>query len=114
MRAFRFALSAFVLVAGLGIATTSANAATHVYVGFGAPGYPVYAAAYAPACPGPGYNWAPAYYDGYGRYYSGRWVAEREWREHEWREHHDRDRDRDRYDRHDRDDRDDRHGDDRR
>jgi hypothetical protein len=104
------ALRSIALATGLVIATSAANAAVRVLVNLGPSESPVYAA-YGPQCPGPGYNWAPAYYS-YGQYYPGRWVAQREWREqerreHEWldreaREH--RDRDRDRSDYRDRDD----------
>jgi hypothetical protein len=102
------ALRSIVLAAGLVIATSAANAAVRVFVNMGPSVHPLYAS-YQPACPGPGYNWVPAYYS-YGQYYPGRWVAQREWREqqrreHEWREreareHHDRDRDHD-HDRYD-------------
>jgi len=109
------ALRSLVLATGFVIATSAANAAVRVFVNVGPSPRPVYAS-WQPACPGPGYNWVPAYYS-YGRYYPGRWVARREWREREWREQQrreyewrrhearehrerewDRDRDRDRYD----------------
>jgi hypothetical protein len=105
--AFRSTLSSLILFAGLSIASTAAHAAVRVVVAVGPYGYPVYAQDYAPPCPGPGYNWTPAYYS-YGQYYPGRWVAAREWREHEYREHEwreHRDGDRDRYQQRDREDR---------
>jgi hypothetical protein len=49
-------------------AAAGAQAQTRFYVGFGAP-----VAAAVPPCPGDGYVWTPAYYDGYG-WIAGRWT----------------------------------------
>lgn len=80
MRAFRsFILATGILATGLLFAGRQADAGVHVYVTAG------------PA--------APPYYDAYGNYYPGRWIAVqgwrgRQWREHEWHEHTGWDRDR--------------------
>lgn len=80
-------LRSLVLATGFVAASSAAHAAVHVFVNAGVYGPPVYAEGYVPPCPGDGYRWAPAYYDAYGAYVPGRWLADREWREHEWREH---------------------------
>jgi len=62
---WKWILGAAVVVAGLGLGTTTAQAAEfRVRVGV-----PV---AYVPACPGPGYVWADGYYAN-GVWVGGRW-----------------------------------------
>jgi hypothetical protein len=115
----KWMLGAAVVAGGLGLGTTSAQAAEFgVYVRG-----PV---AYVPPCPGPGYEWVAGYYSG-GYWMPGRWnfVGERygdnfyrvnryygDRDDHRYfrdrDDHRDRDRDWDRdrdRDRHDRDDR---------
>lgn len=61
----KWMLGAAVVVAGLGLGTTTAQAAEFgVYVRG-----PV---AYVPPCPGPGYSWVAGYYAG-GYWVPGRW-----------------------------------------
>ncbi len=62
----KWMLGAAVLVGGLGLGATSAQAAQiRVVVGGG----PV---AYVPPCPGPGYSWVAGYYNG-GYWVPGYW-----------------------------------------
>jgi hypothetical protein len=60
----KWMLGAAIVAGGLGLGTTTAQAAQfRVYVG---------GSAYVPPCPGPGYVWAAGYYDG-GYWVPGRW-----------------------------------------
>ncbi len=87
MRAFRsFILATGILATGLVFAGRQADAGVHVYVTAG-PAAPPYYAEEGYAEPYPGYSWAPAYYDAYGNYYRGRWIAVQGWRGRQWREH---------------------------
>jgi hypothetical protein len=99
----KWMLGAAVMAGTLGLGATSAHAAQ---VGFGIRigGGPV---AYAPPCPGPGYEWVAGYYsDGY--WIPGRWAfvgtgyRDRDDYRVYYRDH-DRDWDRDRYRDRDRD-----------
>ena len=102
----KWMLAAAVVASGLGMGAAKANAAQiGIYVRAGRPA--------VPPCPGPGYAWVNAYYDGYGNYVPGYWNYvgvstyvpaggvylsyrggdydhdrwEHERRENEWREH---------------------------
>lgn len=57
-------LAAALVVGGLGLGATTAQAA-QIRVAIGAPGY-------VPACPGPGYVWVAGYYNG-GYWVPGYW-----------------------------------------
>jgi hypothetical protein len=63
----KWILGAAVAVGTLGLGTTAAQAAQ---IGVYVSGGPV---AYAPPCPGPGYQWVAGYYSG-GYWVPGRWA----------------------------------------
>jgi hypothetical protein len=63
----KWMLGAAVAVGTLGLGTTAAHAAQ---IGVYVSGGPV---AYAPPCPGPGYQWVAGYYSG-GYWVPGRWA----------------------------------------
>ncbi len=69
-------LRAFGLAAAMIVTGAAAHAQTGVYVGFGGPAH-VYASAYVPPCPGPGYAWVAGYYPG-GYWVPGRWEFRRD------------------------------------
>ena len=71
-------ISTALVLAGMVLTSTPAQAETHFSIGIGvSPGYGYYApppVAYRPVYPGSGYYWTDGYYDAYGYWVEGFWA----------------------------------------